>query len=312
MNTLYFKYALEIERTRSITKAADNLYMAQPNLSKAIKELEDTVKFPIFERSSRGVMPTRQGLEFLSHARTILEQLEKIEAIPEGDTTQRQYFTVSIPRGSYIAAGFTQFVTELDFQKEINIKVQETNSMETITGLVENRFRLGIIRYQRMYENYFLDYLADKGLGHEQIWEFEYVVLMSKDHALAGADEVLYSELNQFIEIVHGDTSVPYLGALETQRAKGSFPLRKRIYLYERCNQFDLLSTLPLTYMWVSPIPDKLLDRYQLVQRRCVLANNQFKDALIYHQGYTFSVLDKQFIDKIYASKNALSFRRFV
>lgn len=58
MNTLYFKDALEIERTRSITKAADNLYMAQPNLSKAVKELEETFKFPIFERSSRGVVPT--------------------------------------------------------------------------------------------------------------------------------------------------------------------------------------------------------------------------------------------------------------
>ncbi|MDR2797988.1 MAG: LysR family transcriptional regulator [Treponema sp.] len=312
MNTLYFKYALEIERTRSITKAADNLYMAQPNLSKVIKELEDTVKFPIFERSSRGVIPTRQGLEFLAYARNILEQMEKIETIAEGDTSQCQHFTVSIPRGSYIAAAFIQFAAELDPEQEINIKVQETNSMQTITDLVENRFKLGIIRYQKMYENYFLDYLADKGLGHEQIWEFEYVVLMSKNHTLADAAEVLYSELSRFIEIVHGDTAVPYLGALETQRAQGPVPLRKRIYLYERCNQFDLLSTLPFTYMWVSPIPDKLLERFHLVQRRCSLANNQFKDVLIYPQGYTFSALDKRFIDKIYASKNDLSFRQFL
>ncbi|MDR1985787.1 MAG: LysR family transcriptional regulator [Treponema sp.] len=312
MNTLYFKYALEIERTRSITKAADNLYMAQPNLSKAIKELEDTVKFPIFERSFRGVIPTRQGLEFLAYARNILDQMEKIEAIAEGDTSQRQHFTVSIPRGSYIAAAFTQFAAELDPEKEIAIKVQETNSMQTITDLVENRFKLGIIRYQKMYENYFLDYLADKGLCHEHIWEFEYVVLMSKNHAQADAAEVLYNELSQCIEIVHGDTAVPYLGAMETQRAQGPAPLRKRIYLYERCNQFDLLSTLPFTYMWVSPIPDKLLERFQLVQRRCILANNLFKDALIYPQGYTFSRLDKKFIDKIYASKNDLSFRQFL
>ena len=44
MNTLHFKYAVEIEKTRSITQAAENLYMAQPNLSKAIKELENTTK----------------------------------------------------------------------------------------------------------------------------------------------------------------------------------------------------------------------------------------------------------------------------
>jgi DNA-binding transcriptional LysR family regulator len=61
MNTLFFKYAIEIERTRSITKAAENLFMAQPNLSKAIKEMEETLGFSIFERNSKGIMPTQKG-----------------------------------------------------------------------------------------------------------------------------------------------------------------------------------------------------------------------------------------------------------
>ncbi|MDR1030054.1 MAG: LysR family transcriptional regulator [Treponema sp.] len=310
MNTLFFKYALEIERTRSITKAADNLYMAQPNLSKAIKELEDTMRFPIFERSSRGVIPTRKGLEFLSYARAIQKLLEQLDTIADLDMSRQQNLSVSIPRGTYIAAAFTQFATELDFEKEINIHIQETNSMQTITDLVENRFKFGIIRLQSKYENYFLDYLSDKGLDHEHIWEFEYLVLISRNHHLAEADEVLYNELSRFIEVVHGDTAVPYLGTLETRRAEGQ-PIRKRIYLYERSNQFDLLSTLPLTYMWVSPIPDRVLEQYHLVQRRCVLANNQFKDVLIYPHGYTFSTLDKQFINKIYTSKNEVAFRQF-
>ena len=44
MNTLYLRYAVEIEKTRSITQAAENLYMAQPNLSKAVKELETSLR----------------------------------------------------------------------------------------------------------------------------------------------------------------------------------------------------------------------------------------------------------------------------
>ncbi|MDR0685831.1 MAG: LysR family transcriptional regulator [Spirochaetaceae bacterium] len=313
MNTLHFRYVLEIERTRSITKAAENLYMSQPNLSKALKELEVAFKFPIFERNSRGVVPTRKGIEFLTYARNILKEIENIEAISDTGGGRRQHFTVSIPRGSYIAAAFTQFASELDHEKEMDINVQETNSMQTIAGLVESRFKLGIIRYQTMYENYFLDYLADKRLNYEQIWEFEYLVIMSKKHPLADKGNIFYSELGSFIEIVHGDTSVPYLGALETQRAahREEIPFRKRIYLYERCNQFDLLCTIPATYMWVSPVPDKLMERYHLVQRRCALVNNKFKDVLIYPRGYAFSELDKKFIDKIYASKNELSFRQF-
>ena len=69
MNTLYFKYAVEVEKTHSITKAASNLYMAQPNLSKAIKELEDTLEINIFERTSKGVFPTAKGKEFLEYAK---------------------------------------------------------------------------------------------------------------------------------------------------------------------------------------------------------------------------------------------------
>jgi DNA-binding transcriptional LysR family regulator len=61
MNTLYFRYAVEIEKTGSISKAAENLFMAQPNLSKAIKELEENLNIKIFERTSRGVMPTLRG-----------------------------------------------------------------------------------------------------------------------------------------------------------------------------------------------------------------------------------------------------------
>ncbi|MDR2109767.1 MAG: LysR family transcriptional regulator [Spirochaetaceae bacterium] len=311
MNTLYFKYALEIERTRSITKAADNLYMAQPNLSKAIKELEDTIGFPVFERNSKGALPTQRGLEFLVHARKILEQLDEVAALSKIDNLNRQNFSVSIPRGSYIATGFTKFAAELDLEKEINVNVQETNSMQTISNLVENRFNLGIIRYQGVYENYYLDYLTGKNLCYEQIWEFEYLALMSKNHALAAADEVLFDELSRFIEIVHGDTTVPYLSAAEIKRPESDVP-QKRIYLYERCNQFDLLSSLPATYMWVSPIPDKLLDLYKLTQRKCRFANNRFKDVLIYPKGYSFSALDKKFIDKIYESKNEVSLKKYI
>ncbi len=70
MNTLYFKYAVEVERLGSITQAADNLYMAQPNLSKAIKELEDSLGISIFKRTSKGVIPTQKGAEFLIYAKT--------------------------------------------------------------------------------------------------------------------------------------------------------------------------------------------------------------------------------------------------
>lgn len=311
MNTLYLKYSVEIEKTRSITKAAENLYMAQPNLSKAIKELEETIGFMIFQRTSKGVVPTPQGMDFLVYARDILEQVEKIESLSTARGVNRQNFNISIPRGSYIAQGFTQFAAELDFEKEIEINIQETNSLQTISNIVDGRYTLGIIRYQTLYENYFLDYLAEKQLCYDQIWEFEYLAVMSKNHALGAVPEVLFNEMVKYVEIVHGDTAVPYLNIHEPVKSPRDRAARRRIYLYERCNQFDLLNTLPSTYMWVSPIPEKYLKRYELVQRKVAFPNNKFKDMLIYPRAYAFSALDKKFIDKLYESKNEVSFKTY-
>ncbi|MDR2363477.1 MAG: LysR family transcriptional regulator [Spirochaetaceae bacterium] len=311
MNTLHLKYSVEIERTRSITKAAENLYMAQPNLSKAVKELEEAIGFTIFQRTSKGVVPTLKGVDFLAHARSILDEIEKIESLSNARGMNKQIFNISIPRGSYIAQGFTQFVAELDFNQEIEVNIQETNSMQTINNIVDGRYNLGIIRYQTMYENYFMDYLAEKQLNYDQIWEFEYLAVMSKNHALSSVPEVLFEDIVKYIEIAHGDTMVPYLNIQEPVKPKGDTAVKKRIYLYERCNQFDLLSTLPATYMWVSPIPEKYLKLYGLVQRKVLFPNNKFKDMLIYPRRYAFSGLDKKFIDKLYESKNEVSFKAY-
>ena len=67
MNIVHLKYAVEIARTKSISKAAENLYMAQPNLSRAVKELEEALGITIFKRTSKGITVTPEGEEFLRY-----------------------------------------------------------------------------------------------------------------------------------------------------------------------------------------------------------------------------------------------------
>lgn len=90
MNTLHFKYAVEVEKTGSISQAAENLFMAQPNLSKAIRELEDTLGITIFRRTSKGVVPTDEGSEFLQYARNIMKQIDNMESIYTAGKTSRR------------------------------------------------------------------------------------------------------------------------------------------------------------------------------------------------------------------------------
>ena len=81
MNILYLKYAVEVAKTKSISRAAENLYMGQPNLSRAIKELEESLGITIFARSPQGVKTTPEGEEFLSYAKNILRQIDEVEAV---------------------------------------------------------------------------------------------------------------------------------------------------------------------------------------------------------------------------------------
>ena len=81
MNLSYLKYAVEVEKTGSITKAAQNYYMNQPHLSKIIRELERDLGCPIFDRTSRGMIPTVRGEEFLRYAKGIMEQEAQLDKL---------------------------------------------------------------------------------------------------------------------------------------------------------------------------------------------------------------------------------------
>ena len=97
MNLLHLKYAVEVAKTKSINQAAKNLYMNQPNLSRAIKELEDSLGVNLFRRTSKGIIVTPQGEEFLVHARNILDQVDEIEAMYKQGKSSKQRFNLSPP-----------------------------------------------------------------------------------------------------------------------------------------------------------------------------------------------------------------------
>jgi len=307
VNTLYLKYVVEVAKTGSITLAAENMYMNQPNLSKAIKELEASIGIDIFKRTSKGIVPTKKGEEFLSYAKNILAQIEEMESLYKSDRKNKISFSLSAPRGSYISYAFTLFIDKLDETKDIEINFKETNSMKTIKNVAEGEYQLGIIRYQKIYESYFLNFLKDKKLQYEDIWQFECLALMSKNNPLNQSDNVSYNELGKCIEIVHGDITVPYLSSADINNSENQKHNRRRVYIYERGSQFDLLNQVTNSFMWVSPLPEQQLQRYGLVQKKCPESKQIFKDILIYQKGYKFTKTDKQFIDELNKVRESLS-----
>ena len=299
MNLVHLKYAVEVEKTHSITKAADNLFMSQPNLSRAIKELEETLGITIFRRTSKGIVPTEQGEEFLSYAKNIIAQVHEIESIYKRDGNRTQKFSISVPRASYVTHAFTKFVAALDRTREIEIRFCETNSTNTVEHVLQDDYGLGIVRCRREFEGYFLGLFREKELKHEVVSEFEGMVLMSAANPLADKVTLSQGDLARGIELAHGDSAVPTLPTVEVKRAELSQNVDKRIFVFERGSQFDLLETVPSAYLWVTPLPEIVLRRHGLVQRPCPEAGRSYKDLLIYRNGYRLSDLDMRFLKEL-------------
>lgn len=303
MNILHMKYAVEIANTKSISKAAENLYMGQPNLSRAIKELEESLGITIFKRTSKGISVTPEGEEFLQYAKSIITQVEEVEEIYKNGKRKKQRFSVCVPRSSYISEAFAEFSKSIDTSYPAEIFYKETNSMRTINNVVREDYDLGIIRYQSTFDKYFTTMFSEKKLMHETITEFSYVLLMSKEHPLAQKEEIALTDLSDYIEISHADPYVPSLPLIDVKKAELSESVDKHIFVFERGSQFVLLEKVPKTFMWVSPIPDELLEKYNLIQRTCKENTKTYKDVLIYRKGYKLSPLDENFITEVCESK---------
>lgn len=299
MNLLHLKYIVEVEKTNSITKAAQNLFMGQPNLSRAIKELEKDIGITIFKRTARGVEPTRKGTEFLSYTKTILSQVNELEYLYKPCEVDEIKFNISVPRATYVSVAFSEFVNSLNEEREINIFFKETNSMEAINDVHSGDSSLGIIRYQKLYENYFIAFLKDLDLKYEPLWEFDLCLLMSKDHPLAHMEDIPYSDLCNYTEIVHGDFQVPSISPSEIKKDVRAPLHSKRIHIYERGSQFDLLQRVKGCFMWVSKVPQEVLDQRNMVLRRSSAGSLINKDIIIYKQKHVLTAYEKQFIDMV-------------
>ena len=305
MNILHMKYAVEVAKVGSLNKASESLLIAVPNISRSIKELEFDLGITIFDRTTKGMCLTTEGEEFMNFAKGILAQIESVEKYYKDGAPNRQRFSISVPRACYISEAFAEFSKTLT-KDSAEIFYKETNSQRTIHNMINHDYKLGIIRYAENYDKYFKAMLDEKGFEYELVTEFSYSLIMSEDNPLSKKEEITFDDLTDYIEIAHADPFVPSMPLSKVVKEELPDKIDRRIYLFERASQFDLLSKNPETFMWVSPAPESLLKRYNLVQKKCVENKKIYKDVLIYKKGYKLSEIDQRFITQLCNSKRKM------
>ena len=305
MNILHMKYAVEVAKAGSLNKAADALFIAVPNISRSIKELESDLGITIFDRTTKGMCLTPEGEEFINFAKGILGQIEQVEKYYKEGSSNKQKFSISVPRACYISEAFAEFSKTLT-KESAEIFYKETNSQRTIHNMLNHDYKLGIIRYAENYDKYFKAMLDEKGFVYELVTEFTYSLIMSADNPLSQKSEITFDDLRDYIEIAHADPFVPSMPLSKVVKEELPDNIDRRIYIFERASQFDLLDKNSETFMWVSPAPDSLLERYNLVQKKCVENKKLYKDVLIYKKGYKLTELDSRFITKLCEAKRKI------
>lgn len=299
MNIVHIKYAIEVAKVGSINKASENLGMAQPNISRAIKDLESDLGISIFDRSAKGMNLTPEGKDFIAYAQKIVSQLNELENMFKSDLSRKQRFSVSAPRAGYIAEAFSKFSHNIA-RDPAEIVFDETSTYNTINKVLGSDCHLGIIRYDEAADRFFEEMLEESELEFETLAVFKYLVVANEKSVISSLDTVTKDDLREMILITHTDPYAATLSAADVYSRDEKTECTDRcIYILDSAAQLELLSENPDTFMWAAPMPANLLERYNLVQKSCIDNEKRYKDVLIYRKGYKINELESIFVNEL-------------
>lgn len=289
MNILYLRYALEIAESGSLSRAAERLYIGQPNLSRAMRELEGSLGTELFERSPRGMIPTADGEVFLQYAKKILSEVDAVEGMFRGGTVRQQRFSLSAPAAGYISAAFASISRDFDCHAALEVAFREAEVSETVTSVAEGESAIGIIRYDAKQDKFHKTRLDARGINYELVAEFQPVIICQKSSAAASG-----AGTGGLIEVTCPAQSIPLLPSGGEGEASGT-----RMFLSDRASCLDVLSKNNNTFMWSSPEPPDLLTQYGLVEIAASAHGRIFKDVMISRADHSFSDIEKSFISEL-------------
>ena len=191
MDIQHLIYALEVHSCGSISKAAQKLFMAQPNLSNAIKDLEQETNTIIFKRTSRGIETTKEGEEFLRHANEIVTRFQGLDRMYVKQSLNLIKFSITTMRSSIICSRLIRYINQLNKQGfSFRLHFREATNDEVIDDVNTGRATIGILRANTSSYDYFCYLAKSNQCIVRSVPSARYTVLMSKKHPLA-REEIL-------------------------------------------------------------------------------------------------------------------------
>ncbi|MGL6200694.1 MAG: LysR family transcriptional regulator [Lachnospiraceae bacterium] len=293
MTIQQLKYIITVVECGTISQAANKLFISQPSLTNAIRDIEEEMQISIFGRTNRGVVLTPEGEEFIGYARQVLEQTALMEEKYKGSSTIKE-LCISTQHYSFAVNAFVDVIKQYTADS-YNFRLRETQTHEIIDDVARLKSELGIIYINDFNRAVISKLLKERQLVFEELFMAAPHVFISSRHPLAGQEVIKLADLEDY----------PYLSF--EQGAYNSFYFseeilstvshRKNIQVRDRATLFNCLIGLD-GYTFSSGVIDEKLNGKDIIS---VPLENQDRMHIgfIRHKKTRLSHLGQIYIEKL-------------
>lgn len=197
MTLTQLRYAITVANATSMNEAARTLFISQPSLSSAIKELEEEIGVEIFRRSNRGISVTPEGEEFIGYARQVVEQYSLIESKYIAKENTKKKFSVSMQHYTFAVNAFVEMVKQFGMD-EYQFEVHETKTYDVIEDVKNFKSEIGILYLNDFNRKVLMKLFHEYGLEFHELLDCSIYVYLWKGHPLADREEIALEELEEY------------------------------------------------------------------------------------------------------------------
>lgn len=237
MTLQQLRYVVTVADKGTISSAAKELFISQPSLTNAIKELEEEIQIIIFNRTNKGIIVSNEGNEFLAYARQVLEQFNLLEEKFLNVKKQSPRFSVSTQHYSFAVNAFVDVIREFG-GNNYDFTIRETQTYEIIDDVSRLKSEIGVLYASSKNEEVIMKIIKQNGLVFEKLFIAKPHVFISSKHPLAKLDIITLEALEEYpyLSFEQGDYNSFYF----SEEILSTLDRNKNIKVRDRATLFNL------------------------------------------------------------------------
>ena len=294
MTLQQLRYVIKVAECGNMTKAARELFISQPSLTNAIKELEKEMNVMIFQRTNKGVIVSKEGEIFLGYARQVLEQVYLLEDVYQKPEKRKQKFCVSTQHYSFAVNAFVELIQQYG-QEQYDFSLRETQTYEILDDVSRMKSEIGILYLNEFNESVLKKIMKEKDLIFTPLFTAKPHIFISRTHPLAQKEKVRMEDLDSypFLSFEQGEHNSIYY----SEEMFSDVVRSKNIRVRDRATLFNLLIGLH-GYTICSGIIDEELNGKDIIAVP-LDAEGEMKVGYVVHEKCLLSKLGKSYLEAI-------------